>query len=271
MSQYRVKKRAARLKTKYKKKKTLWKNPSFRLIIWGTILACSLAYLLLFSPLLAINQIKIISPAALNSITPTIENLVNQKLENRLAFLSIRKTFFLLNTATLKKEIETMAPQVEEVIIKKEFYHTLLLQLKERIPQAVWCYTPNDACYLIDKAGMAFQITTEKTLPLIITENETAPTALPSQVIEPSKIARILQAINFFQEKLAIAPQNCLTDGQDKLTVKTQEGWEVYFNLTGDLEPILTNLGLLIERSLPQEKRKNLQYIDMRFSRAFYK
>jgi len=271
MSQYRVKKRAARLKTKYKKKKALWKNPSFRLIIWVTILALALAYLLLFSPLLAINQIKITSPAALTDIAPTIENLLNQKLENHLAFLSVKKTFFLLNTAALKKEIEAMMPQVEEVIIKKEFSHTLTVQLKERIPRAVWCYAPNDACYLIDKAGMAFQTTTEKNLPLIIVEDETAPTALPSQVIEPSKMTLILQALSFFQEKLAIALQNCLTDGQDKLTIETQEGWEVYFNLTGDLDANLTNLGLLIEKSLPEDQRKNLQYIDMRFSRAFYK
>ena len=271
MSQYRVKKRAARLKTKYKKKKSLWKNQGFRLIIWGIILACSLAYLLLFSPFLTINQIKIISPAALADITPTIENLVNQKLENHWAFLSIKKTFFLLNTTNLKKEIETTMPQVEGVIIKKEFYHTVTLQLKERVPRAVWCYAGNDACYLIDKAGMAFQTTFEKTLPLITVENSAAPTALPSQVIEPSKITLILQVISFFQEKLAIALQNCLTDGQDKLTMKTQEGWEVYFNLTSDLEPVLTNLSLLIEKTLPPEKRKNLQYIDLRFSRAFYK
>lgn len=271
MSQYRVKKRANRLKAKYKKKKALWKNQTFRLVIWGIVLACSLAYLLLFSPLLAINQIKIISPVALTDIAPTIENLVNQKLENRLAFLSIRKTFFLLNTATLKKEIETTMPQVEGVIIKKEFSHTITLQLKERIPRAIWCYAESNACYLIDKAGIAFQATTEKNLPLIITENETAPTALPSQVIESAKMALILQAIDFFQEKLAIALQNCLTDGQDKLTVKTQEGWEAYFNLTSDLEPALVNLGLLIEKSLPPEKRKNLQYIDLRFSKAYYK
>jgi len=271
MSQYRVKKRSARLKAKYKKKKPLWKNQTFRLIVWGIILACSLAYLLLFSPLLAINQIKIISPATLADIAPTIESLVNQKLENHWAFLSIKKTFFLLNTTNLKKEIETTMPQVEGVIIKKEFYHTVTLQLKERIPRAVWCYAGNDVCYLIDKAGIAFQATAEKNLPLIIAESETAPIALPSQVIEPAKMALILRVIGFFQEKLTIAPQNCLTNGQDKLTVKTQEGWEAYFSLTSDLEPILTNLGLLIEKTLPPEKRKNLQYIDLRFSKAYYK
>ncbi|MCX6789706.1 MAG: FtsQ-type POTRA domain-containing protein [Candidatus Gribaldobacteria bacterium] len=271
MSQYRVKKKAGRLKAKYKKKESLWKNQIFRLVVWGIVLALALAYLLLFSPLLAINQVKIISPAALTDITPNIENLVNQKLENHLAFLSIKKTFFLLNTTTLKKEIETTMPQVEGVIIKKQFSHTITLQLKERVPRAVWCYTENDICYLIDKAGIAFQTTTEKNLPLIIAENKTAPTILPSQVIDPAKMTQILQAISFFQEKLAIAPQNCLTDGQDKLTIKTQEGWEAYFSLTSDIEPILTNLSLLIEKSLPQEKRKNLQYIDMRFSRVFYK
>ncbi|MEK7172459.1 MAG: cell division protein FtsQ/DivIB [Patescibacteria group bacterium] len=271
MSQYRVKKRVKQLKVKYKKKKALWKNQTFRLVIWVIILALALTYLLLFSPLLAINQIKITASPSLDNIIPSVENLVKQKLESRWIFLPLKKTFFLLKTASLKKEIETALPQIEEITIKKTFSHILFLQLKERAPRAIACYSPGDLCFLIDQTGLIFQTATEKTLPLLIIENGPAPATLPSQVIEPAKMTQILAALNFFQEKLAIALQNCLTDGQDKLTIKTQEGWEVYFSLTSDIQPVLINLGLLINKDLSPEKRKNLQYIDMRFSRAFYK
>lgn len=271
MSQYRAKKRAKQLKVKYKKKKALRENQTFRLIIEGIILAFLLAYLLLFSPLLAISQVKIAASPSLDNLTPIVENLVNQKLEKRLAFLPLKKTFFLLNTTNLKKEIAVAWPQIEEVVIRKTFSHTLFLQLKERVPLAVWCLSAGDPCYFIDQTGLIFQAATEKTLPIIIAENTTVPLTLPSQVIEPAKMARILQAIGFFQEKLAIGLQNCLTDGQNKLTIKTQEGWEVYFDLTSDTQTALTKLGLLLEKNLPPEKRKTLQYIDLRFSKAYYK
>ncbi len=230
----------------------------------------ALAYLLLFSPLLAIKEIKITAPDGLSNIIPKVNDLVNNELEKRFAIFSFKKSFFLLNTENIKKKIKAMEPAVEDILIKKVPPNTLFLELKERVPQAVWCYTQNEPCYLIDNKGVIFKETVDKNFLMILAETQPS-SQIPLEVISPDKMVQILEILNFFNETLKISPQQFMTDGQEKLNLKTQEGWEVYFPLGGDIKTALTKLGLLIEKNLPQGKRKNLQYIDLRFSKAYYK
>ncbi len=270
MSQYRIKNKSRKGKVKYRKKKSAWKSPAFRITLWTVILVILLGYLLLLSPLLAIKEIRVSAPAALNNIAPEIKDLVNKELEGRFILFSIRKTFFLLDTQTLKNKIKEAEPAIENVVIKKEFFNTLSLELKNRTPQAVWCYEQNENCYLIDKNGVIFEETREKNFPMITSE-ETPSTKLPDEVITSDKMSQILEILTFFNDNLKIAPQSLLTDTREKLTIKTQEGWEVYFLLGGDIKTGLTKLGLLMEKTLTPDKRKDLQYIDLRFSKVYYK
>lgn len=272
MSQYRAKKKSRRTKIKYKKKKSVWKNPVFRLVFLGIILVISAAYLLLFSPLLAIREIKITAPDGLSNIIPRVNDLLNNELEKRLVIFSFRKSFFLLKTEDIKKKIKAMEPAVEEALVKKAFSHTLVLELKERTPEAVWCYAQNNVCYLIDKKGVIFKQSANVEQGLVMISAETEPSdKTPLEVIEPAKMAQISEILNFFNGTLKIKPQQFITDTQEKLNLKTEEGWEVYFLLGGDIKTSLIKLQLLIEKKLPQAKRKNLQYIDLRFSKVYYK
>jgi len=52
---------------------------------------------------------------------------------------------------------------------------------------------------------------------------------------------------------------------EERLNAKTSEGWEIYFNLEGDINWQLTKLGAVLEKEIPPEKRENLEYIDLRF------
>jgi len=56
-----------------------------------------------------------------------------------------------------------------------------------------------------------------------------------------------------------------------RLDIKTAEGWEIYFDLSSDVNFALTKLGLLLEKEIPLEKRGDLSYIDLRFSKVYYK
>ena len=51
----------------------------------------------------------------------------------------------------------------------------------------------------------------------------------------------------------------------EKLTGLTTEDWEVYFNLQKDIEWQLTKLRAVLEEKIPPEKRKDLEYIELRF------
>lgn len=270
MSQYRAKKKSRKSKIKYKKKKAIWKSFAFRITLLAVIFAVLLAYLLLFSPLLAIKEIRIAAPDNLNNVVPAVQKLINQEIEKRFVFVLNRKSFFLLNTKNIREKIEQMEPSIEEATITKKFLNTLFIELKGRTAQAIWCHAQDGNCYLLDKKGAIFKKTEQKDLPIILTESE-LPAKMPSEVISQAKIAQILEVSNFFNEKLKITPQSLFFDGQERLNLKTQEGWEVYFLLGGDIKASLTKLGLLLEKTLTPEQRKNLQYIDLRFSKVYYK
>ncbi len=51
----------------------------------------------------------------------------------------------------------------------------------------------------------------------------------------------------------------------EKLTALTQGGWELYFNPRGDIKWQLTKLKVLLDEKIPPEKRKDLQWIELRF------
>ena len=51
----------------------------------------------------------------------------------------------------------------------------------------------------------------------------------------------------------------------EHLNVKTSEDWEVYLNPQEDINWQLTKLGAVLEEEIPLEKRKDLEYIELRF------
>ncbi len=274
MSQYRIKnkKKPKRLKKRYVKKKPLWKKPSFRIALELFIALVLAAYLFLFSPLLAIENVTITTPDSLNYLTPTINEIVNQGLQQRFVVFSLQKTFFLLNTSKIKEKIKQIEPSIEEVVVKKSFSNTLSIELKERTPRALWCYAPNENCWLIDQKGVIYKASGQKNLPVILIENQRAPEQTPIEAISPDKMARILETFGFFNETLKINVQFIATDANETLNVKTQEGWETRLILGEDIKVALTKLKLLIETNMPEEEqRKTLEYMDLRFSKVYYK
>jgi len=58
---------------------------------------------------------------------------------------------------------------------------------------------------------------------------------------------------------------------EERLNIAVSEGWEIYFNTEGDLDWQIKELWIVLEKQISPEKRKNLEYVDLRFSRVFYK
>ncbi|MFC1629892.1 hypothetical protein ACFL11_01590, partial [Patescibacteria group bacterium] len=91
------------------------------------------------------------------------------------------------------------------------------------------------------------------------------------EVIEEEKINKILEINKGFRSNLKIQLEQAIIINQERLNVKTLEGWEAYFDLKGDINWQLTELKLLIEEKIPPDKRGDLEYIDLRFTKIYYK
>lgn len=56
---------------------------------------------------------------------------------------------------------------------------------------------------------------------------------------------------------------------EEKIDVRTAEGWAIYFNLKENLNWQITKLAAVLEKRIPQGKRENLKYIDLRFEKVY--
>ena len=71
-------------------------------------------------------------------------------------------------------------------------------------------------------------------------------------------------------QKLTESQVDDLIDvSEQRLNVKTVSGWEVYFNLKGDIDWQITELKTILENKIPPKNWRNLDYIDLRFDRVF--
>ena len=93
---------------------------------------------------------------------------------------------------------------------------------------------------------------------------------LGENVISKDTLDKILKINENLEKKLEINPEKFILK-DNRLDVKTTEGWEIYFDLLGDINLALTKLHLLLEKEISPEARKDLQYIDLRFTKVYYK
>lgn len=292
MSNYRARKykgRSHRVKRLKTSKKPILKNKAVWDTVLGVVLVFSLCYLAFFSRAFEIRDVSIAAPGDLSHLVLQVRSAANQELRKPFLWVLNKKSFFSASVRTIKKRVLNEYPEIDAMIIKRVFPHGLFLELTDRKEVVVWCY--NEAnCFFVDKKGIVFKPTviasatsTEDTaspvseLALIFNQVESnIPDAmigdeLLTQVITEEKLAQILAVQKTFNKDLSIPLQHFLTDAEEMLHAVTKQGFKVYFILGGDVEMALTRLKLLFEKELTPQKTKNLQYIDLRFSKVYYK
>ncbi len=241
-------------KRKYKtKKKSLLKRRLFWDIILVFILISSIAYFLFFSQLFKIEKIEV--------------NVQEEALKNKIQVLVENKkgsNFFLFKAREMEDNLLSEYPEIEWLKIKKVFPDNFVLNLKKREAVNIFCFSGQEAensCSLIDKQGILF--------PGFFSEDLTMIFGLEKPSSET--MSNILKIEKTFNEQLGIEIEKFILDDNKKIILSMVEEWEVYFDLSGDVDLALTKIKLLLEKEIFPEERKNLKYIDLRFPKAYYK
>lgn len=251
-----------------KRKKSILKNRFF----WSSIFILAVLgtgfYFFIFSELFQVKEI--IVQGAEKVFAENIESAVKEGLGKKILFFNT-KSIFLVNMAQIRDNILQKFPQVEKLEIKKRFPDVLNLTLEERKETGIFC---RDAlCFLLDSQGVIFEKFSAEELPLLKIQNLlfNKEIRLGEKAVEKEILSLILEIESKLKEDLKILIAEALIASEDRLNVKTSEGWEIYFSLKEDISWQLTKLILVLEKEIPPEKRGNLEYIDLRFSRVYYK
>lgn len=250
-----------------KKKKSIFRNRFFGLTILILIFFFGLFYFLVFSTTFQIKEIKISGNQKVS--TESLENFIREKISQQILFFS-SKNIFLINLNKINEAIFKKFPQVVKVNFKRNLPNTLIVKIEERKPTAIFCQ--NETCFFIDKEGIIFEEIIDFKPQQLVVRNITLlkELKLGEEIVEKELISQILEIESKIKNELKIPLNEILIVSEDKLNFKTSESWEIYFNPQKDINWQLTKLRLVLEKEIPLEKRKNLEYIELRFGNFAY-
>lgn len=260
-----------RQKRKYqiKKKKSLLKSRFFWLVLLIVVILALTADLVLFSPFLQINEISVSG----NQKIPTaeIQNYIWPEVEKIFPFGLKSRSFLLADPLSIKTRLREKFLLIDELSVKRILPRFLVVEIGERKTVSLWCWEIN--CFALDKKGVIFETASRDQAGLVIKSKQPKDEiSIGKKVMEEKTLEQILFIQQTMSQKAKIeAREFTLFENDQRLNAKTNEGWEVFFDLKEDINWPLVELELVLEKKLPREKRGSLEYIDLRFSKVYYK
>lgn len=227
---------------KYKKRKN---KKNKRIIIDITlvlVLVVLAGFLLFFSELFKVKHIRI-----------TVDDLYLRKEAGNYLISSLGHNLLLVNTDKIEQDMLSQYPEIEELKVKKRLLSSLSVDIKQRNALAHICFQD---CYLIDKSNTIFADPDQNPEISIYVNYPVKEIGMDEQVL--SEILKISDFIESY--KFVLSGSN--------LDVETAESWHIYLDLSMDIDLALVKLNLLLDEI---KETKNLEYIDLRFSKAYYK
>jgi cell division septal protein FtsQ len=244
---------------RYKKRKPIYHNRFLWLTLLALVLSLALFYFLFLADLF---QIKEINVAGLQeALQGRLKLLVQERTENNALSFPTR-SIFLVNTGKIKEDILKEFPSINEIEIGRNFPDSLNVSATERKGLASFCQ--EEACFILDGEGIVFENNGDLE-PLIKTLTSGSEIKLGDKVIEEDELRRLLEINSYLEMDLDIAVKELVISSTEKLTVLTQEEWEIYLNPREEIEWQLTKLRVLLNEKIPQERRGDLEWIELRF------
>ena len=256
--------------------RTVKKRVPFRIfkhkITWIVLLVVafitSLVYLFIFSSVFQVKNIDISETEKVP--TEEINNIISDNIGN----------IFLANLKDISQKIIDRFPQIDNVVIKRKLPDKLITKIVERQPIAIFCKPSIDSslkifgtrenkdCYYIDNKGIVFEEAGEKDLPIIKIQNPVYRPIFGREVIGNEYLKKLL-TINYDIKDIGVSELYPVSE--NRLDVKTSENWNIYFNTKGNIDWQVEKLNVLLKEKLPVEERTNLEYIDLRFDKIYFK
>lgn len=258
--------RRFRPKKRFKRKKSISRSRFFWDTILFFILGCSIFYFLFLSNIFQIREIQIAGPAGMPYWE--LREIVKEELNKDFLYFFTASSFFLVQAGSVEKKILKQYPDIETVELQKKFPNALFLEIKKKQPVAQLCFSA-DNCFLIDSEGIIYRGSPPASLVAIFKEQGKIKNP-GEQAISPEEMNQILRIKSELKKLEIEAVKFVLREGK-RMDVKTADGWEIYFDLSGDINLALTKLHLLLEKEISPEERRNLKYINLRFSKIYYK
>jgi hypothetical protein len=247
-------------KSRKKNKKYFYHKKSFWLIFLLISVSLTLFYLIVFLNYFWVNSIEVSGNQRIK--TQDLEESIDQSVSRKVLFWKTRN-IFLFDPYLKVQELIEEYPVLSGLKITKKYPDKIILSVQERKAVATLC---NSECFLIDSSGFLFE-KAEKRANFNIKVDHLEP-FLGKKALGQNEIKGIIYLWKETNEAVGI---NEFQIEDFNLYLYTKENWIIKFNLKEDIELQALKLKMVLEDKIPQEKRKNLEYIDLRFKGIYFK
>lgn len=174
----------------------------------------------------------------------------------------------------IESSLKENFPIIAQAKINKNFFNKYLnIRIDERKTVGIWCRSGHNQCFYFDKYGFLFKPASRFSgeALLAIEDNRGKNFNLADTFDEKELIKKMNSAKNILDELKLVAYNNFfLTPGSFEFWIKTKEGWYIYLDKESDIPTQLVALKKFLEEKLPGDRRKDLQYIDLRVNNRIY-
>ncbi len=255
-----------RKQKRVKKRGSFLKNRLFLFGVAGAVCVELLFYGIVLSSFLQIQEVRVEGNEGVSE--NRIRSVALDRLWGKLFFFPTA-SILLVDTQGIKEALLEGIPELETARIQRKFPNILTIAVQERRVVALSCQKLH--CVAIDKEGVAFK-EADPSPESIIIYGQSQPLSLKETAVKKDVLDAIL---NFTKEakrrSLFLQPGlsfEVVSDSQ--IHANVEEGWSVYFTHTQDLSWQITKLQTVLENKIPPEKRRKLEYIDVRFGDQAY-
>lgn len=261
--------KARRKPHKIKSKKSIFGRRSFWLATLALIIIGTIFYFIVFYDKFQVKNIIISGNK--KAATDSVESLVLKQIKKQVLFFNSQSIFLISPTITSNAIINNF-PGISSAEVHRKLFNTLIINIKERVPAVIFCEPADisEKCFFLDEIGVAFEEAASAVRDfIIIGQNTKKEIILGKEAIKKDIINSIIKTKRILKDNFNVGIKEANIVSDERMNILTSEGWNVYFNLTSDMDLQITKLKLLLEKEIPQEGRGALDYIDLRFERAY--
>lgn len=226
-------------------------------------------------------QVKNISFSGLKTLSADeLQARMFQELRGKYALLVPKRSMFLVQKNALADMLRQKFPRLRTVAVSREFPSALAVAVEERELWAILCNdanTPenadNIACVYVDETGFAFEEAPYSVGSLILkVRTDFQEVRAGEQTLAP-EVAQSMRLLETRIEGagLRVRRYEFLKQVPSEIRVEVDEGFALLFLREDDFSNVFRVLKTVLEQEI-KEKRKNLEYIDLRFgNKVFYR
>jgi len=231
-------------------------------------------YALFFSGWFSVNEVRVSGNKEVSE--EEIKNSIIGHLDRAylLGYIKPFSNIFFTDSEEIAGLLTEKFPIIKVVNVNKKFFSgNLNVEIGEREVVGIWCQSGGDKCFYFDKDKVFFKPAAKFSgeVFLNIEDGRGRDFSLADSFDDQELLEKMNLAKSILDELKFVAYSNFfLGPGSFEFWIKIKEGWSVYLDKESDIPTQLVALKKFLEEKLSPERRRTLQYIDLRVNNRIY-